>query len=138
MENIRNFLRNKGINPSIQRIKILKYLREYDKEHPSADEIYNTISEEIPTLSKTTVYNTMQVLAEKGIVNTICLGEGEVRFDIVTEPHVHFRCTSCDRVFDIDFDSKVFDMKKINSHRVERIHVYFTGTCNKCMKKKKT
>ena len=48
-----------NIKPSVQRIAIMQYLMEYPV-HPSADDIYTALSPSMPTLSKTTVYNTLK------------------------------------------------------------------------------
>ena len=50
-------LQNHNIKPSVQRIAIMNYLIEH-RTHPTVDEIYTALSPSIPTLSKTTVYNT--------------------------------------------------------------------------------
>ena len=54
-------LKEKDISPSIQRIRVLEYLQN-SKNHPTVDNIYNDLIKEIPTLSKTTVYNILKLL----------------------------------------------------------------------------
>ena len=58
-------LQNHNIKPSVQRIAIMNYLIEH-RTHPTVDEIYTALSPSIPTLSKTTVYNTLKLLSEQG------------------------------------------------------------------------
>ena len=60
-----NRLLEHNIKPSMQRIAIMNYLMEH-KTHPSADEIYTELSPSMPTLSKTTVYNTLRLFSEQG------------------------------------------------------------------------
>jgi len=73
-EEMIDFLKNKDIKPSNIRLKVLKYLLNYIT-HPTVDDIYNRVSNEIPTLSKTSIYNTMKLFKEKGIVNELSLNE---------------------------------------------------------------
>ena len=53
-----DYLLKHGIKPSIQRLAVMGYLLEH-RTHPAVDEIYNALKAEVPTLSKTTVYNTL-------------------------------------------------------------------------------
>ncbi|MCG8501875.1 MAG: transcriptional repressor, partial [Firmicutes bacterium] len=71
-----SYLKEYDIKPSYQRIKIFEYLRN-TKSHPTVDEIFKEIVQEIPTLSKTTVYNTLSLFIEKGIVTVITIEENE-------------------------------------------------------------
>ena len=62
--NARDYLEKCGIKPSLQRIAIVEYLME-NRIHPTADDIYHALCIQVPTLSKTTVYNTMRLFAER-------------------------------------------------------------------------
>lgn len=85
------YLEKHGIKPSLQRIAIAEYLME-NRTHPTADEIYNALSVSVPTLSKTTVYNTLRLFAEQNAVLSLVIDEKNVRFDIDTSCHAHFQC----------------------------------------------
>ena len=63
----REYLLKYDIKPSVQRMAIMDYLMSH-RIHPSADEIYNALYPTIPTLSKTTIYNTMKLFVEQGAV----------------------------------------------------------------------
>ena len=54
----------RGIRPSVQRIAIMDYLIKHPT-HPTIDEVYQSLCENVPTLSRTTVYNTLRMLSEK-------------------------------------------------------------------------
>ena len=58
-------LQNYGIHPSVQRIAIMDYLLK-NHTHPTVDEVYVALCKVIPTLSKTTVYNTLRLFSEHG------------------------------------------------------------------------
>jgi len=100
IEMVKDHLINKGINPSYQRLKILEYL-ENTRSHPTVDIIYRELLKEIPTLSKTTIYNTLKLLQQKGIVSGITIEENEVRYDADTTPHIHFKCRRCGNIYDL-------------------------------------
>lgn len=130
---IKDLLENAGIKPSLHRLKILDYLFR-NRNHPTVDTIYRDIHSEIPTLSKTTIYNTLKSLVEKNIVLAITIEDKEVRFDACTDNHAHLKCVSCNELYDIDLDSAIYQIKSIEGHRIIQTHVYFRGICKKCAK----
>ncbi len=134
MEDVIKKLIEHGINPSYHRIRILSYLLEHKKEHPSADMIYRALIKEIPTLSKTTVYNTLNLFVKKGLVIPITIDEQETRFDIDTEPHGHFLCVKCGRIYDVGKCSALFDKNEIEGHKILECRVYLRGICKDCLK----
>lgn len=99
MDNALNTLLEYGIHPSVQRIAIMDYLQKHHT-HPTVDEVYVALHKEIPTLSKTTVYNTLKLFAEQGAAQMLTIDERKVCFDGVVTPHVHFLCKTCGKVFD--------------------------------------
>ncbi|MBE6680779.1 MAG: transcriptional repressor [Ruminococcaceae bacterium] len=122
-------LQKHGIRPSLTRVLIYDYLREH-RTHPTADEIYSALSPEAPTLSKTTVYNTMKLLSAEGVIKTITIEEQQARFDACTDIHGHFLCKSCGKVY--DFDTKLPCMKIPEGFGVDVTEIYCTGKCEKC------
>mgnify|MGYP000565030315 CR=1 FL=1 len=87
-------LQNHNIKPSVQRIAIMTYLMEH-RTHPTVDEIYTALAPSIPTLSKTTVYNTLKLLSEQGAAQTLTIDERNTCYDADTTPHAHFLCKHC-------------------------------------------
>ncbi len=136
MLNIIEVLKEYDIAPSIQRIKILEYLRNY-KTHPTADMIYQALADEIPTLSKTTVYNTLKTFTEKGILVALSLFENEVRYEYNTEPHIHFKCLKCNKIYDLDKTFDCYDNNVIDGHKVTEHHVNLKGVCKTCLEEEK-
>ncbi|HNR88091.1 MAG TPA: Fur family transcriptional regulator [Spirochaetota bacterium] len=124
-------LEEKHIKPSLHRIKILEYLMVH-RNHPNVDMIYKAIGKEIPTLSKTTIYNTLKIFQESGIVQFLTVEENEVRFDATMQHHAHFRCVTCGAVHDIELSSKVFEMESVDGHRITGSQIYFFGHCRDC------
>ena len=127
-------LSEKGIQPSVQRAKILEFL--YQKRiHPTADDIFEHLHPEIPTLSRTTVYNTVKLFADSGILQLLVIEEKEVRYDIDTSHHGHFKCESCGKVFDFNAHSGSGVFPELAGFLIRERHLYFKGLCKSCLKK---
>lgn len=133
IENIGEYLKKNGIKPSIQRIKIFEYLLGHHT-HPTVDDIFQSLSAEIPTLSKTTVYNTLNIFVENHIVHEVIIEENEVRYDVETGTHGHFKCKVCGDIIDFDVDLSKLDLQKLGNVEIEETHFYLKGTCAKCLK----
>jgi len=133
-------LKENNLKVTPQRIRILKYL-DCHRTHPTADEIYSNLKKSIPSLSKTTVYNSLDTLKEHGLIQTLSICGSEHRYDFNHEMHHHFLCTECGRIFDIDF--KCPNVKEIRAeiessgHQIKEVHGYFKGICKECLKKDK-
>ncbi|MGL4403035.1 MAG: Fur family transcriptional regulator [Fusobacteriaceae bacterium] len=128
---IGDFLKSKGIKPSYQRMKIYEYLVN-NRTHPTVDIIYKTLAPEIPTLSKTTVYNTLNLFIENRIVNIIVIEENETRYDVDTTIHAHFKCDNCEKIYDLDLDSSLLGVVALDSFQINEQHIYFKGICKRC------
>lgn len=128
-----NKLEEKGIRPSVQRMGILRYLLEH-RTHPSIDEIYNHLSDSIPTLSLTTVYNTLEQFREKGLIKAISIDGKVTHYDGYTHDHAHFLCTKCRKVFDIVQDFTIPLRTIPEGFQVSGMELYYTGICKDCSK----
>ena len=89
-----NRLVEKGIRPSVQRLAILDYLIKHPT-HPNIEDVYKALENKVPTLSRTTVYNTLRMLSEVNAAQMITIDEHRVCYDGNIEPHVHFYCKNC-------------------------------------------
>lgn len=121
-----------GIKPSLQRMAIMEYLMKYSI-HPTADVIFNNLYKDIPTLSKTTVYNTLKLLEEQGAILAINIDEKNVHYDADISFHAHFRCKKCGQIYDIpvpQIDLKVQDNPLFE---ITECQVYYKGYCDKCI-----
>ncbi len=127
----KKLLVGKDIAPSLQRIRILEYLHNF-KTHPTADMIYKALIESIPTLSKTTVYNTLKTFVEKGLLSELSLFENEIRYEYNTDSHIHFKCTQCGKIYDIFGDYENYENQEIDGHKVTDQHTYLKGICKSC------
>ena len=133
IENISQILQEKGVSPSIQRIKIMQFLVD-NEHHSSVGSIYQELIHEIPTLSKTTVYNTLALFVEKRIINSITIDNTEILYEPSQKPHAHFQCNVCKNIFDIKLDSKLYGISEIDNHKVEKVNIHLRGVCSECLK----
>jgi len=131
IENVGEYLKANGVKPSYQRIKIFEYLVK-KRNHPTVDMIYRELVQKIPTLSKTTVYNTLNLFIEKKIAIIIIIEENETRYDADTSIHGHFKCRECQTVIDLDVDLKKMSIDSLDGHQVHEHHIYFKGICKNC------
>lgn len=128
---IKNILLQKGVKPSFHRMKILEYLF-LRKNHPTVDVIYRDISGEIPTLSKTTIYNTLKLLYEKNIVRMITIEENEVKYDATVSNHAHLKCLRCGKLYDLTGGARIPDTRSLEGHQILETHLYYKGICKQC------
>ncbi|MBS4538241.1 transcriptional repressor [Clostridium sp. D2Q-11] len=131
--NVSEYLKEHGIKPSLQRIKIYEYLVE-NKNHPTVEKIYNDLIDEIPTLSKTTVYNTFNLFMEKNILTMITIEENETRYDADTTFHGHFKCNKCGEVYDFQVEKVQLKEDILEGFEINQRHLYFKGKCKRCLK----
>ncbi len=134
VENIGEFLKSNNIKPSYQRIKIYEYLMG-TTEHPTVDAIYRALLPSIPTLSKTTVYNTLNLFVDHQIALLITIEENETRYDADTSTHGHFKCDVCGGVLDFRTDLSVLEIDQLEGCQIKEQHIYFRGTCRTCLGK---
>lgn len=123
-----------GIFPSRPRVAILNYLHNHHT-HPTADEIFRSLRETVPTLSLTTVYNTLRLFADKGVCLSLTINEKQVCYDVNTMPHGHFLCSRCGKVYDIPCENEFArpGMSSILGHRIAEVHYYYKGICAECL-----
>jgi len=127
-------LADHGVRPSIQRLAIMEYLMTHHT-HPTVEDVYNGLCDNIPTLSKTTVYNTLRMLAEHGAAQMLTIDEHRVCYDGETRPHVHFYCKRCGKVTDL-FDEEapvVAEPRLVDGNLVDEMHLYYKGVCADCI-----
>jgi Fe2+ or Zn2+ uptake regulation protein len=132
-ETIGQFLLSYGVKPSHHRIQVLRYLLE-NRNHPTVDTIFQALRSDIPTLSKTTLYNTLNLFVEKKIASLITIEENEARYDADTSLHGHFKCIECGRIFDIKLQLPDLAFAELDNFEVFETQLYFQGICPQCGK----
>ena len=125
-------LKSAGFKVTPQRQSVLQVFAEAP-EHFSAQEIYTKIRKKYPMMSFATVYKTLHTLSEIGEIHEVSPVAGKTWFDPNTEPHNHFICRKCGRIYDIEADLRQEPVKqKIEGHVVNTCQVYYHGLCFKC------
>lgn len=103
--------------------------------HATADEIYDMIVHEHPTISRGTVYRNLNRLAEMGKIRKMEIPGGPDRFDHRCHDHCHVKCERCGKVFDVDMDYITGLEKNItDTHGFEftGYDILFRGICPEC------
>lgn len=126
------YLRQHSIKPSVQRTAVMDYLMN-NRTHPTIEEIYLALSPFMPTLSKTTVYNTLDIFVERGAVRALVIDEKNARYDVDISAHAHFMCRSCGKVQDI-FNLKpiLFQLPQNPLFNIDSVEISYSGICDKC------
>jgi Fur family ferric uptake transcriptional regulator len=117
-----------------QRRAILECVRQA-KSHPSADEIYEAVRRTLPQVSLGTVYRTLTVLSELGLIRQLGLVGQPKRFDGELGSHYHVRCAQCGQVADIPFapDPPLNEAAQgLTEYVIHDHHLEFTGLCRAC------
>ena len=129
--NTAGLLMKHNIRPSIIRIMIYDFLKG-TKSHPTVDEIYHRILPEAPTLSRTTVYNSVKLFSEKGLLKILPIDGVQIRYDADTAFHGHFYCENCKKVFDFELDSST--ESGLDGFNIQQKEVFYSGCCKACFK----
>ena len=133
-----NKYRNIGFKLTPQRLAILAYL-EGNQEHPSAEEIFHAVSDNYPTMSFATVYNTLAALSQKGNILELTIDPDKRRYDPNTSMHNHLMCVSCKKIEDIHHDYNIVVPESLkNGFEITGNHIEFYGICPECRKQKST
>ncbi|HPX93149.1 MAG TPA: Fur family transcriptional regulator [Bacillota bacterium] len=125
-----DLLKEHGINPSSQRVHIYHYLAA-SKEHPTVDDIYAELQKDGHLFSRATVYNTVNLFLEKGLIRPVKVEAHEMRFDATPGFHAHFKCESCGLILDIPMKEPLPD--DTGGLEIRRTSVIFSGLCGQCL-----
>ena len=129
-----NFFREKGLKVTSQRLAICTFILSR-KDHPTAEQIYQELRNEYPTISLGTIYKTLHLLQELGLIQELGFNEGSVRYDPDMELHINMVCSKCGKISDY----KAENVEKLWSAIIsdlgfkpkgQRIDIYFE--CNDC------
>ena len=134
-DHLRDIFRAAGRRLTSQRRLILKTLEESDA-HLDAETLHGRVKRSNPDISLATVYRTLAVLKEMGLVEEHRLGEEHGHYEPVRgSPHYHFTCVSCGKV--IEFDTPLVaqigqELSEREGVRVTCAHLHLSGYCDEC------
>lgn len=121
-------LRAHGIQPSAQRVAIAQHAL-FAREHLSADQVWNTVRQSFPMVSRATVYNTLNRFVDAGLMRPLELAGGRTVFDPRTDPHHHFIDDATGQIQDIDAEMlEVLGLDALEGIDVREVQVVVRGT----------
>jgi Fur family transcriptional regulator, peroxide stress response regulator len=133
-----NSLKDAGLRLTPQRLAICRYLAD-SEDHPTAQMIYDDLRPQFSTISLATVYNTLEALANLGVVNVLGeAGDGAVHYDGDTDPHINLACLSCHRVIDLPSQHVSQLEKEVvekSGYQIMGARVLYYGYCTECQQK---
>jgi Fe2+ or Zn2+ uptake regulation protein len=126
-------LKDKGVLLTIQRSAVLEFLHD-TTAHPTAEEIYQSLRGMYSALSRATIYNTLDLLKTHGLIQEITIERNKTHYDYKTEPHHHFLCSHCARIYDVAMEKIPCKREEwVDGHKMEAAWLYMTGTCSACL-----
>jgi len=127
MKQLLQALRRHGIQPTAQRLAVARFVLDADS-HPTADQIWEKVRQRSPTLSRATVYNTLNLFVEKGLLRTQAVREGALVFDPRIARHHHFIDEQTGAIHDVPWEAvKVTGEKSLQGYEVRDYQVVMRG-----------
>ena len=122
-----DLLKRHGVQPSAQRVAIAEYVLS-THDHPSADQVWARVQQAFPLVSRATVYNTLHLFVEKGLLRQLDLSEGKVVFDPKVDAHHHFIDEATGAIHDIPWDAlEVGKLERLQGFDVREYQVVLRG-----------
>lgn len=140
-EYLREKLKEKGYKLTPQRRSILDIILETEGNHLSAEEIYELVKNKCPDIGLATVYRTMQMFDEVGLVYKHNFDDGRSRYELnhhnEDHQHHHLLCVGCGKVIEVEGDlleQLEGNIEKKYNFKVNNHNVKFFGYCESCRK----
>jgi len=132
-------LRKNGYKATTQRIAICRFAL-HSRDHPTAQRIYNEVRKMHPTVSLATVYKTLQILTEHGLIQELDLPQSQARFDSYVEPHINLVCMQCGNIQDFNDKTAQEMVERVTAKAQftrtgQRLDIY--GMCKTCQDRTK-
>ena len=124
-----------GIRPSVQRLAIFEYVRK-SCQHPTAEVVYDALKDELGSLSLTTVYNTLKLFVDAGLIMMLTIDDTFRCFDGNCCAHAHFRCNNCGKIVDLEMKQGFLSLVEgLEGYEITDAQLYLKGVCLDCKKK---
>ncbi len=101
--------------------------------HPTAEDIYEAIREQNPSISMGTVYKTLDTFVEGGLLDKVFTKEGQMRYDPITESHGHIYCKNTNEIMDYydpelnELITQFFKKKRVHNLHIRNITLQING-----------
>jgi len=128
----REYLKEHQIQWTQERLQVVDYLMNHHI-HPTADEVYAALREGGSDVSRATVFNTLNVLSEKGALRALQIEDGVTRYDILMYPHAHFRCIKCGAIYDVELTRNA-SFRLPEGFQSRHTDYFMEGYCPNCTK----
>jgi len=128
-----------GYRNTTQRAVILAEVEAYDG-HLTAGEIFERVRRQYPTIAYGTVYRTLHLLAEHGLIQELTFADQASRFDKRVDRHDHVHCTDCGTILDVDVPVALMAThvaEEQSDFVITSHHTVFSGLCPECQAKKR-
>lgn len=132
-------LASNGLRTTRQRQLVYNVMME-NKDHPTAEEVFWRVKDEIPHISLATVYNCLETLVDCGLIRQVNRDRDSTRYCGNLREHGHFYCNRCGMVIDIELSrDQILGLapELLNGFAVERLDISFRGFCSECRKPEK-
>jgi Fur family peroxide stress response transcriptional regulator len=131
IEEFKQKVKASGLKVTPQRLAVYREIASRS-DHPSAEELYESLKDKIEGISLTTVYRTLSSLEKAGLVQRVPTLKDKVRYDARVEPHSHFLCLECGRIYDIELLPEVDpeELKEVGEPLSCSLMCY--GICREC------
>lgn len=131
-------LRDHGIKPSAQRVAVASYVL-HTHAHPSAEEVFAQVRKRFPMVSRGTIYNTLNLFVEKGLLRGFSMTGGHSVFDANVGSHHHFIDERTGKIYDVPWDEiRVSDVSKLRDFEISEYQVVLRGRKRDGRKRRKT
>lgn len=140
LEHVKEVLRAAGVKVTHQRLEVFTEVAGA-QDHPDVETVFRGVRQRLPTISLDTVYRTLALFTDLGLLATLGSPRERYRFDANLRPHHHFVCSRCG--FTADFCNEEFNRLVIPDvarvfGQVERAQVEVKGVCRQCLEKTQT
>jgi Fe2+ or Zn2+ uptake regulation protein len=129
-----DLLRARGFRMTPQRHAILHILKASSK-HVSPAQVYEQACQAVPGITETTVYRTLEFLAENGLVQPALNGDRHLVYEVAGHDHHHLICSSCGMSFEVDHGllEKLYqELESRSGYQLTAHHLTLFGLCPAC------
>jgi len=133
-QELADILRHNNFKVTPQRLAIYQTLTKMHN-HPTAEVLFNKLHPDYPSMSLATVYKSVDILKQIGVIRTVDNGEDAVRYDSMTSQHHHVQCRKCGKIFDVmklHPETLIKEASKESGVKIESEDFYFYGLCSTC------
>lgn len=122
---------------TVQQKIIAGQLAKLHGNHPTADEVYQSMKDEYPSISRATVYRNLNKMSDNGQALKVSVSSGADHFDDTLRPHYHVVCAKCGRVDDVEVDlpssvTESLDKATAPGFTITGYELLFCGLCSAC------